>query len=144
VKAFDVTLDTHQLFSKDNIRTTRRKNTIIKAEISEKDINTLLEMKDMPVDNPHIDFCNGKLIFTGKYQAIFGHSLRMEAKLQVQNKRKINLVPTKVTVNGIPLPAGPVRTLLSKVNPLLDLNEVPLTPKIESLTIKPDRVEIKG
>lgn len=144
VKSFDVTLDMHQLFSKNNIRTKHRKKTVIKAQISEKDINTLLEMKDMPVENPRIDFSKDKLTLTGKYQAIFGHNLQMEAKLVVEKKRKINLVPTRVTVNGIPLPAGPVRTLLSKVNPLLDLNEVPLTPQIESLKITPKHIELKG
>lgn len=146
VKSFDVTLDMDKLFSKekDRIRTKRRKKTVIRAEISEKDINKLLEMKEMPVENPHIDFGRNKLTFTGKYTAVFGHNLKMEAKLEVKDKRKINLVPTRVSVNGIPLPSGPVRTLLSKVNPLLDLNEVPLTPKIESLKIMPGHIELRG
>ncbi|MFP3904557.1 MAG: DUF2993 domain-containing protein, partial [Armatimonadota bacterium] len=133
VKSFDVTIDLYTLYYKNKIRTKRRKNTVITAQISEKDINTLLKMKEMPVENPKIDFQQDKLVFTGKYEAVFGHNLVMEAKLEVVNRRKINLVPTKVTVNGIPLPTGPVRSLLSKINPLLDLNEVPLTPKVDSL-----------
>ncbi|MFO7945890.1 MAG: LmeA family phospholipid-binding protein [Armatimonadota bacterium] len=144
VKAFDVTLDLYKLYYKNDIRTKRRKNTIINAQISEKDINTLLKMKNMPVKNPKIDFQQDKLVFTGKYEAVFGHNLMMEAKLEVVDHRKINLVPTKVTVNGIPLPTGPVRSLLSKINPLLDLNEVPLTPKVDSLKVLPDHIEIKG
>jgi hydroxypyruvate isomerase len=91
VKAFDVTIDIYALFYKDKIRTTKRKKTVV-------DI----------------------LTFTGEYAAVFGHHLLMEAKLQIVDHRKINLVPTKVKVNGIPLPSGPVRSLLSKVNPLLD------------------------
>jgi len=144
VKAFDVTLDLYTLYYKNEIKTSKRKNTIINAKISETSLNKLLAMKDMPIKNPKVDFGTGKLTFTGKYQAIFGHNLLMEAKLEVADHRKVNLIPTRVSVNGVPLPAGPVRSLLSKLNPLLDLQDVPLSPTLDSLTITPTSIILKG
>jgi len=144
VKAFDVTVDLYSLYYKNKLRTPSRKNAVIDAKISESDLNELLAMKDMPIKNPSVDLGDGKLTFTGQYQALFGHKLIMEAKIQVADHRKVNLIPTRVTVNGVPLPAGPVRSLLSKLNPLLDLNEVPLSPTLDSLTVTPTHLLLKG
>ncbi len=144
VKAFDVTIDIYALFYKDKIRTTKRKKTVVEARMSETNLNKLLKMKDMPIKNPHVDFGDNILTFTGEYAAVFGHRLLMEAKLQIVDHRKINLIPTKVRVNGIPLPSGPVRSLLSKVNPLLDMSEVPLQPKLDTITITPTHIIMKG
>jgi hypothetical protein len=144
IKAFDVTIDIYTLFYKDKIRTTKRKNTIAEAKMSEADLNKLLQMKEMPIKNPRVAFGNNVLTFTGEYAAVFGHNLMMQAKLQIVDHRKINLVPTKVKVNGIPLPAGPVRSLLSKVNPLLDMSEMPLDPTLDTISITPTHIVMKG
>ena len=144
VKAFDVTIDIYTLFYKNKIRTSKRKKTVVEAKMSETDLNKLLQMKDMPIKDPAVDFGDNILTFTGEYAAVFGHRLLMEAKLQIVDHCKINLVPTKVKINGIPLPAGPVRSLLSKVNPLLDMSEVPLQPRLDTITITPTHIIMKG
>ena len=144
IKAFDITIDIYELFYKSHIYSAKRKNGAIEAKISEADLNKLLQMKDMAIKNPRVDFGDNALTFTGKYAAVFGHDLLMEAKLQIVDHRKINLVPTKVKINGVPLPAGPVRSLLSKVNPLLDMSEMPLHPELDSITITPTHIIMKG
>ncbi len=144
IKAFDITVDLYKLYYKNDIRTPRRKNTIIDAKISEANLNKLLAMKDMPIKNAKVDLSSGKLTLTGDYQAIFGHNLLMEARVEVADHRKINLIPTRVSVNGVPLPAGPVRSLLAKLNPLLDMEEVPLSPTLDSLAITPTDIVLKG
>ncbi len=144
IKAFDVTVDTYQLFYKNTVRTPKRQKTIIDAKISESDLNKLLVMKEMPIKEPQVKFGNGKLTFTGKYTAMFNHNLLMEAKLQVEKNSKVNLVPTKVSVNKVPLPAGPVKSLLSKINPLLDTSDMPLEPRFSTIIITPKFIELKG
>ena len=62
----------------------------------------------------------------------------------MEDHRKINFVPTAVSVNGIPLPAGPLRSMLSKLNPLIDFANIPLQPRVDEIKVEKDYILIKS
>jgi len=143
-KGFDVTLDIQELYGGGEIETKSRKKVVFSSRIYKDDLNKLLALKKMPIKNLVVDFVDGKLVFTGTYRFGFGHSLRMVGKLTVEEHRKVNFVPAAASVNGIPLPAGPLRMLLNKINPLIDFQTVPLKPRVDQIEIKDDYILIKG
>ncbi len=143
-KGFDVTLDIQELYGGGEIETKSRKRTVFTGRIYKDDLNKLLALKDTPIQNLAIEFEDSKLVCTGTYRFGFGHRLRMVGKLNVEDHRKVNLVPTAASVNGIPLPAGPLRSLLNKLNPLIDFQTIPLKPRIDTIEIKDDYILVKG
>ncbi len=144
MKGFDVTLDIPQLYAEGDVETKSRKKVVFSGRIYKDDLNKLLALKKMPIKNLAVDFVDGKLVFTGTYRFGFGHSLRMVGKLSIEEHRKINFVATAASVNGIPLPAGPLRMLLNKINPLVDCQTIPLKPRVDRIEIKDNYILIKG
>ena len=143
-KAFDVTLDLRELYEERDIVTKSRKKTVFSGRIYQKDLNRLLALKESPIEDLKVDFQDSKLVFTGVYRFAFGHRLRMVGKLKLEDHRKVSFIPTTASVNGIPLPAGPLRHLLKKLNPLIDFQTIPLKPSVDKIEIKQDYILIKG
>ncbi len=143
-KAFDVTLDIARLYERGEVETKSRKKTIFSGRIYKDDLNKLLALKETPIKNLAVDFEDGKMVFTGTYRFGFGHHLRMVGKLNVENHSKVHFVATAASVNGIPLPAGPLRTVLNRLNPLIDFQTIPLKPRIDNIQIKDNYILIKG
>ncbi len=144
MKGFDVTLDIPELYGGGEIETKARKKVVFSGRIYKDDLNKLLALKEMPIKNLVVDFVDNKLVFAGTYRFGFGHSLRMVGKLSIEENRNVNFVPTGASVNGIPLPAGPLRMLLNRINPLVDCQTIPLKPRIDKIEIKDDYILIKG
>ncbi len=143
-KAFDVTLDIGELYKGGEIETKSRKKTVFSGRIYKDDLNKLLALKETPIKDLAVEFEHGKLVFVGTYRFGFGHNLRMVGKLNVEDHRKVNLVPTAASVNGIPLPAGPLRAMLNKLNPIIDFQTIPLKPRIDTIEIKDNYILVKG
>ncbi len=144
IKAFDVVLDIKELYGDGDIKTKSRQKTVFSGRAYKDDLNKMLALKKSPIENLRVDFENNKLVFTGKFRFAFGHNLRMVGELRVEDHRKINFVPTAVSVNGIPLPAGPLRSMLSKLNPLIDFANIPLQPKVDEIKVEKDYILIKS
>ena len=144
IKAFDVTLDIAELYKEGDVETTSRRNTTLSVRVYKGDLNKLLAKKKSTIQNLHVEFQDHKLVVTGKYQLLFGYNLRMVGKLQVKNRRQVDFVPTAASVNNIPLPTGPLRQVLSKLNPLVDFHELPLRPSIDKVEIKDDYILVNG
>jgi hypothetical protein len=68
----------------------------------------------------------------------------LAGKLEVKNHQEINFVPIKASVNGIPIPAGPLGVLLDKLNPIVDTADVPLHPTIRNVTVADGYVVLSG
>lgn len=143
-KAFDVTLDIRKLYEELDVETKSRRKTIFSGRIYKDDLNKLLVFKDTPIEDLAIEFEDNKLVCTGTYRFGFGHSLRMVGELKVEDHRNVNFVPTAASVNGIPLPAGPLRAMLNKLNPIIDFQTIPLKPRIDKIEIKDNYILIKG
>ncbi len=144
VKAFDVTLDIPKLYEEGDIETTSRRSTALSARLYKSDLNKLLAKKESGVTNLHIEFENNRLVLTATYQLIFGHNLRMVGRLELKDHRRVDFVPTAASANGIPLPAGPLRQVLSKLNPLIDFHELPLQPRVEKIEIRDEYILVTG
>lgn len=142
IKAYDVTLNIDKLYSKGDVETTSRKKTILAARVYKNDLNKLLAKKKSTIRNLQVEFENNKLVFTGKYR--FGAKLRLVGALKIEKHRQVNFVPTAASLNGIPLPAGPLRQVLGKLNPLIDFYELPLRPKVDKVEIHKDYIQVTG
>jgi len=143
-KAFDVTLDIDELYKEGEVETKSRKKTVFTGRIYREDLNKLLALKKTPIENLAVEFENNKLVFIGTYRFGFGHNLRMIGQLKVEDHRTVHFVPTAASVNGIPLPSGPLRLMLNKLNPLIDFQTLPLKPRIDRIEIKDNYILIKG
>ena len=135
INAADVTLDLDQLLHKNQVVTTRRKTGHFAARLSETDLNRALSYKKNTIQNLRATLANGTVTFTGTYKFGLGANLKLVGHLETPDHYKVNFVPTKASVNGIPLPAGPLRMVLNRVNPLLDFKKVPLNPRIGKIVI---------
>ena len=141
-KVFDVTLDIGKLYEEGAIRTTSRKNTVLTARIYKDDLNKLLAKKKSAIQNLQVAFENNQLVVMGKYR--FGAKVRLVGVLKVEKHRYVNFVPTAASVNRIPLPAGPLRQVLSKINPLIDFQSLPLSPEVDKLEVHTNYILVKG
>lgn len=144
-KVWDVRLDLNKLFRQDEVVCLHYGKRYYYTKLSEDDLNRALRLKhDMPIKDVQAKLANGLITFTGCYQLGWGHKLLLAGKLVPKNRYEIHFVPTKATVNGIPIPAGPLRTLLAKLNPLLDMEDVPLKPEVRSIRIYSGVLEVQG
>ncbi len=145
VKAWDVHLDLPTLLNRGKLVCYYRSKTHYYCKLSEADLNRALRLKkNMPIKNVHAYLRDGRIIFTGIYHLAMGHKIRLEGKLVPKNKYQVHFVPTRASVNGVPIPAGPLRVLLRKLNPLLDLRDVPLKPEVKSVVIKRGYLTVSG
>jgi len=44
----------------------------------------------------------------------------------------------------VPLPAGVLKSVLAKMNPLLDFRKLPLSPRIEKVIVQPGALTMSG
>jgi hypothetical protein len=151
VKAFDVTLDLPPLFDEavKDVATISSARTILTGRIYESDMQTLLTgangwAERTTIQDMKVGFAEGSLKFTGKYKMLFGSDIEMTGILKVRDHRAIDFEPTSAKINNLPLPAGPLKTLLSKMNPLVDFSKVILQPTIEAVTIPNDYILLSG
>jgi hypothetical protein len=144
ISATDVTLDLNQLVRKNQVVTTRRKTGHFIANVSETDLNKALTYKKNSIENLRVALGNDRLTFTGKYKFGLSTRLKLEGKLESPDHYRVNFVPTKASVSGIPLPTGPLKTVLRKMNPLLDLKKIPLSPRINKIVVQQGLLTMSG
>ncbi|MEN6642437.1 MAG: DUF2993 domain-containing protein [Armatimonadia bacterium] len=144
MSATDVTLDLNQLVRQNAVVTKKRKTGHFFAKASENDLNKALKRKKNSIQNLHMTLGNGTLTFTGTYKFGIGANLKLTGRLECPDHYRVNFVPTKASVNGVPLPAGPLKGVLSKMNPLLDFRKLPLSPRIEKVLVQPGMLTMSG
>ena len=144
ISATDVTLDLSQLVRSNQVVTTKRRSGHFMARVSQSDLNKALAHKKNTIKNLQVTLANGMLTFTGKYKFGLTARLRLEGRLETPDHYKVNFVPTRASVNGLRLPAGPLKPVLKKINPLLDFKKVPLNPRIEKIIVWGGAVTLSG
>lgn len=144
IQATDVTLDLNKLTRSNRVVTLHRGGDRVVTRVTERDLNLALAHKDIPIQNLKVQLSNGLLIFTGTYRLGLGANLRLEGALECPDKYKINFIPKRASVSGVPLPAGPLRTLMSKLNPMIDMRKVPLSPRVHSIRISGGQLVLNG
>jgi hypothetical protein len=140
----DVTLDLGKLVRENQVVSTRRKAGHFSAKVTQANLNVALARKKTPIQNLACALGNGTMTFTGTYKLGFGANLRLEGVLECPDHYKVNFVPKKASVSGVPLPAGPLKTVLAKMNPLIDFKTVPMAPRVEKITITSGVLAIGG
>jgi len=144
VKGTDVIFDLQRLFGPEkSVQTKYRGATEMYVVMAEEDLNDGLRMAQKVVPDLTASLQNGQITLTGTYKFIVGNKFRMSGKLAVPDGYKISFVPTSCKVNGIPIPVSGVKILLSKLNPILDLSEVVMKPRITSITIGNGKIVVK-
>ena len=145
IKVWDVHIDLNKFLSKGKLVCYAKGRDYYFAKLSEADLNRALRLKkNMPIKNVKAYLRDGRIIFTGVYHLAFGHRLRLEGKLVPKKGSEVHFIPTRASVNGIPIPAGPLRLLMRKLNPLLDMKNVPLHPTVRSIVIRNGYLTISG
>lgn len=136
VKGQDVVFDAKKLYGDPSVvETVRRGKTEMHVELTEKDMTSGLRLAQDAVPNISVSLQGGLITLTGTYKLLVGNKFKMAGKLQCKDGYHINFVPTAAKVNGVPIPVSGVKVLLSKLNPLLDLSEVVMKPKIKTITV---------
>ncbi|MBM3474964.1 MAG: DUF2993 domain-containing protein [Armatimonadetes bacterium] len=144
VKGTDVIFDLPKLFGPEmSVQTKYRGATEMYVVMSQQDLNEGLRMAQKVVPDLAATLQNGQITLTGTYKFVVGNKFRMAGKLTVPDGYKISFVPTSCKVNGIPIPVSGVKILLSKLNPILDLSEVVMKPRITSITIEEGKIVVK-
>lgn len=142
--AYDPVLDLDKLTRLNKIVLLRRSSTYIYGRVTERELNKALTYKKNTIENLRVKVGQGTVSFTGTFKFGLSTNLFLEGRLEVPDGYKINFVPTKASVGGIPLPAAPLRTVLKRINPLLDFHKVMFSPKIKRLEVKPGCITLIG
>ncbi len=140
VQAKDVQIDTKQMATKGKVVIKSRKYSKARVKLMETDVNRLLAMKKSSIQNLKCDFGNGLITFTGKYKL----NIKLTGKLEIKNGYELHFIPTKASIGILGVPLGIVNRFLSNLNPIIDMREVPLKPRLKTLTIKPTYMTITG
>lgn len=116
----------------------------IRARIGESELNKALVYKKNTIQNLKVKVGQGSIVFTGTYKYGVATNLRLEGRLETPDGYRINFVPTRGSVGGVPLPVAVLRKVLAKMNPLIDLKTVPLSPKLNKLIVEPGCIQLVG
>ena len=145
IEAWDIHFSLSKLFQSNEVVVLSKSAERYSTKLSEVDLDRAAKLKhDMPIQNVKVDLSNGLITFTGVYKLVFGHNLFLQGKLEVKDHQEINFVPLKASVNGIPIPAGPLKVLMNKLNPIVDTADVPLHPTIRNVTVADGYVVLTG
>ncbi len=145
IEVWDVHLSLSKLFQSNQVVVLSKSAERYLMRLSETDLDRAAKLKhDMPIQNVKVELQNGVVVFTGVYKLVFGHNLYLAGKLQVKNREEVHFVPIKASVNGIPIPAGPLRVLMNKLNPIIDTADVPLHPLLRDVKVEDGYVTLSG
>jgi hypothetical protein len=106
------------------------------VKLLETDVNKLLALKKTPIKDLRADFGTNQITFTGRYQ----FNVKLTGTLEVRKGYEIWFKPTKASVGVLGIPVGIVNQFLAKMNPIIDLRDVPLQPRVKVINIRPDYI----
>jgi len=140
MSARDVQIDVNELVKRKKLRVVNSGSTSAHVKLMEADVNRLLAMKKTPIQNLKVDFGNGDLTFTGKYQV----NIKLTGTVEIKNGYELHFKPTQASIGILGVPIGIVNKFLGSLNPVMDMRKLPLQPKLKSLKITPTYMEVIG
>ncbi len=84
----------------------------------------------------------GVIVVTAKVQSLISVGIEATGKLVAANGAMIEFLPTSVRVAGFGAPSRLVESVLSQINPLLDLSDLPIPITVTSIEVRPDGITI--
>jgi len=140
IAATDVDIDVAALVQNHKVVVQNQKLGSCHVKLLEDDVNKLLALKKTAIQNLRADFGNGTITFTGKYK----FNIKLTGTLEVRDGYEIWFKPTQASIGVLGIPVGIVNQFLAKMNPIIDMREVPLQPKVKVINIRPDYIGFAG
>jgi hypothetical protein len=123
------------------------------ARILEKDVNRALMIKQIGDDEEHwhdlsLDFRNGGIYARGYYLAKFIFRLdillEIDGRFDIRGGREIWLDDYTIRVNRVDVPDGLAERAVSRIQPIIDLNEFPFPLTLDRIIQEDDRIVIRS
>lgn len=140
IDARDVDLDLNALMHENDVTIQSRKLGSCAVKLLLADVNRLLAMKKTPIENLRCEFGNGNITFLGKL--VF--NIKLTGSLWIKDGYEIHFKPTQASIGILGVPIGIVNRFLAHLNPIINMREVPLQPKIKKIKITPKQIEVTG
>jgi hypothetical protein len=140
ISAKDVDLDLDALMNHNEVTVQSEKLSSCHVKLMKDDVNRLLALKDTPIENLRAEFGNNEITFSGKYH----FNIKLTGTLEVKNTYEIWFKPTQASIGILSIPTGIVNQFLSKMNPIVDMRDVPLRPRIKVINIRPTYIGFGG
>lgn len=120
-------------------------STTFEAEISPKSMNAYISKSDDDKNKIKIRLEDSKVIVDAS-PGFMGISIPVSIKgsPSIIGNSKIDFVADEASISIIPLPAFIINKLLRNINPVLDMSQMKFPVSIQDITIKKDKVIIKG
>jgi len=115
------------------------------ALLSEEELGRYLRKAYPDVPKLNVELLNGYVSASASPSLVgLSASIKAEATLDIQDKRKLALKLRKVTVGGIPAPGFARDYMASKINPFFDASQIGYDATISSVTVEPGFVTLAG
>ncbi|MCE5216469.1 DUF2993 domain-containing protein [bacterium] len=133
IESSNVDIDLAGLLKHNDVTVQSQHLDTCHVKLLETDVNKLLALKKTPIKDLRADFGTNQVAFTGRYQ----FNVKLTGTLEVRKGYEIWFKPTKASVGVLGIPVGIVNQFLAKMNPIIDLRDVPLQPKVKVINIRP-------
>lgn len=135
----------NELYSEGKLRISTMQASDFYLKIQQAHMNQALLDKDLPLESPELRFLDGYMEFKARFRTLFIKQLvETRGHFEVKDQHEIHFIPFRLKLNHIPLPGFIKNTIRNKINPVLDLKNFPLAGEVESITIHPGILEIRG
>ncbi len=140
ISARDVALDLNALWRHNEVKILSRRLGNCHVRLLEADVNKLLALKKTPIENLRASFANGQVTFTGKYR----FNVKLVGNVSIHNGYEIWFEPTQASIGVVGIPVGIVKQFLKRLNPIIDMSEVPLQPHLRSIQVSNHVIMVTG
>ncbi|MDD2714761.1 MAG: LmeA family phospholipid-binding protein [Candidatus Wallbacteria bacterium] len=144
---YNPVIDVDKLWNQNDLILKKCEQIDFLIEIREQDLNEFLTTREgkLHVERPTVKLTDNEIQLKG-----YGEVLKVKVKFMINGKfeladrKKINFIPWKVKFNSIPLPKMMISKLVSRINPVLDLNDFPFDLQLEQIISKPEKLIFKN
>lgn len=146
IHAEDVVIDSEKLMKTDDLIVKSSKHVSLSASITANQFTSFLargkHTKDM---NIKVKYVNEKLHISGNWKLLFfSGPLTTVGRLVVAKKDEIHFKVDSLQLNGIGAPRSLINKFEQSINPVVESNDLPLSPPISTVKFKGDALLISG
>ncbi len=146
IHAEDVVIDPEKLMKTDDLIVKSSKHVSLSASITAAQFTSFLSKgkhtKDM---NIKVKYVNEKLHISGNWKLLFfSGPLTTVGRLVVAKKDEIHFKVDSLQLNGINAPRSLINKFEQSINPVVESNDLPLSPPISTVKFKGDALVISG
>ncbi len=123
-----ISFDAVALFSNGRLRVKSQNEITAEIKVAERDLNDYLKVKaeKIKVRRPYVKFDKGRLLIGGNVKyGIFVVKFDAAGVFKITGDSQINFDIKKLDVNRMRMPSNFVRKIISKINPIMDLDKFP-------------------